>query len=64
MRAEVTNDAAPGSSRARHTARRFRHLTICIALTALAFQQAPGLVVPDTKISASRRGWSSGFGGR
>ncbi|WP_328381126.1 alpha-(1-_3)-arabinofuranosyltransferase [Micromonospora zamorensis] len=59
MRAEVTNDAAPGSSRTRHTARRFRHLTICIALTALAFQQAPGLVVPDTKIdlNVNAAGW-------
>ena len=46
MRAEVANDAAPGSSRSRHTARRFRHLAICIALTALAFQQAPGLGRP------------------
>ncbi|MGW1484183.1 alpha-(1-_3)-arabinofuranosyltransferase [Micromonospora parva] len=59
MRAEVTGGAAPGSSRSRHTARRFRHLVICIALTALAFQQAPGQVVPDTKIdlSVNPAGW-------
>ncbi|MFC0002549.1 alpha-(1-_3)-arabinofuranosyltransferase [Micromonospora siamensis] len=59
MRAEVTNGADPGSSRTRRTARRFRHLTICIALTALAFQQAPGLVVPDTKVdlNVNPAGW-------
>ncbi|MEK8108967.1 hypothetical protein NKG94_37325 [Micromonospora sp. M12] len=38
----MASDAAPGSSRTRHVARRFRHLAICIALTALAFQQVPG----------------------
>ncbi len=59
MRAEVASGAAPGSSRSRHTARRFRHLVICIALTALAFQQAPGQVVPDTKVDlfVNPAGW-------
>ncbi|MET8092539.1 alpha-(1-_3)-arabinofuranosyltransferase [Micromonospora sp. NPDC005220] len=59
MRAEVASGAAPGSSRSRHTARRFRHLVICIALTALAFQQAPGQVVPDTKVdlNVNPAGW-------
>ncbi|MBM0205501.1 DUF3367 domain-containing protein [Micromonospora sp. STR1s_5] len=59
MRAEVASGAAPGSSRSRHTARRFRHLVICIALTALAFQQAPGQVVPDTKVdlNVNPTGW-------
>ncbi|MCO1596875.1 alpha-(1-_3)-arabinofuranosyltransferase [Micromonospora sp. RHAY321] len=59
MRAEVTSGAGPGSSRTRRTARRFRHLAICIALTALAFQQAPGQVVPDTKVdlSINPAGW-------
>ncbi|MET8310451.1 alpha-(1-_3)-arabinofuranosyltransferase [Micromonospora sp. NPDC005173] len=59
MRADVTDGAAPGSSRTRRTARRFRHLTICIALTALAFQQAPGQIVPDTKVdlSINPAGW-------
>ncbi|MGW5561004.1 alpha-(1-_3)-arabinofuranosyltransferase [Micromonospora sp. NPDC003944] len=59
MRAEVAEGAATGSSRSRHTARRFRHLVICIALTALAFQQAPGQVVPDTKVdlNVNPAGW-------
>ncbi|MEU4400485.1 alpha-(1-_3)-arabinofuranosyltransferase [Micromonospora orduensis] len=59
MRAEVTGGVAPASSRTRRTARRFRHLTICIALTALAFQQAPGQVVPDTKVdlNVNPAGW-------
>ncbi|MFC4019332.1 alpha-(1-_3)-arabinofuranosyltransferase family protein [Micromonospora sp. GCM10011542] len=59
MRAEVTSGAGPGSSRTRRTARRFRHLTICIALTALAFQQAPGQIVPDTKVdlNVNPAGW-------
>ncbi|MBQ1022228.1 DUF3367 domain-containing protein [Micromonospora sp. D93] len=59
MRAEVASGAAPGSSRSRHTARRFRHLVICIALTALAFQQVPGQVVPDTKVdlNVNPAGW-------
>ncbi|NJP34968.1 alpha-(1-_3)-arabinofuranosyltransferase [Micromonospora thermarum] len=57
MRAEVTDGAVP--SRTRRTARRFRHLTICIALTALAFQQDPGQVVPDTKVDLNLNpaGW-------
>ena len=59
MRAEVTNGAGPGSSRTRRTARRFRHLAICIALTALAFQQDPGQIVPDTKVdlNVNPAGW-------
>ncbi|MDG4761466.1 alpha-(1-_3)-arabinofuranosyltransferase [Micromonospora sp. WMMD710] len=59
MRAEVTGGVAATSSRSRRTARRFRHLTICIALTALAFQQAPGQVVPDTKVdlNVNPAGW-------
>ncbi|MEU8423434.1 alpha-(1-_3)-arabinofuranosyltransferase [Micromonospora sp. NPDC048835] len=59
MRAEVAEGATPESSRSRHTARRFRHLVICIALTALAFQQAPGQVVPDTKVdlNVNPAGW-------
>ncbi|WCN81365.1 alpha-(1-_3)-arabinofuranosyltransferase [Micromonospora sp. LH3U1] len=59
MRAEVASGTAPGSSRTRHTARRFRHLVICIVLTALAFQQAPGQIVPDTKVdlNVNPAGW-------
>ncbi|MER7892010.1 alpha-(1-_3)-arabinofuranosyltransferase [Micromonospora sp. NPDC094482] len=59
MRAEVTNGGDRGSSRTRRTARRFRHLAICIALTALAFQQAPGEIVPDTKVdlNVNPAGW-------
>ncbi|MDG4806747.1 alpha-(1-_3)-arabinofuranosyltransferase [Micromonospora sp. WMMD1120] len=59
MRAEVAAGVAPNSRRTRHIARRFRHLTICIALAALAFQQAPGQVVPDTKVdlNVNPAGW-------
>ncbi|MEW2384933.1 alpha-(1-_3)-arabinofuranosyltransferase [Micromonospora sp. NPDC047707] len=59
MRAEVTDATDPGLSRTRRNARRFRHLTICIALSALAFQQEPGLIVPDTKVdlNVNPAGW-------
>ncbi|WP_235437442.1 alpha-(1-_3)-arabinofuranosyltransferase family protein, partial [Micromonospora sp. RV43] len=66
MRADGTTTSPTGTDtparetgRARQTARRFRHLTICLALTALAFQQAPGQVVPDTKVdlNVNPAGW-------
>ncbi|MGN9813224.1 alpha-(1-_3)-arabinofuranosyltransferase [Micromonospora sp. BQ11] len=59
MGAEVTNGAGRGSSRTRRTARRFRHLAICIALTAVAFQQDPGQIVSDTKVdlNVNPAGW-------
>ncbi|NYF55853.1 arabinofuranan 3-O-arabinosyltransferase [Micromonospora purpureochromogenes] len=45
--------------RTRRNARRFRHLAVCIVLSALAFQQDPGLTVPDTKVdlNVNPAGW-------
>lgn len=59
MRAEVTSDAGARPRRARRLDRGFRHLAICVVLTALAFQQAPGLIVPDTKVdlNVNPAGW-------
>ncbi|MEH1028079.1 alpha-(1-_3)-arabinofuranosyltransferase [Micromonospora profundi] len=59
MRAEVSEPTAVESGRSRRTARRFRHFAICIALTAIAFQQAPGQIVPDTKVdlNVNPAGW-------
>ncbi|MCM0674918.1 alpha-(1-_3)-arabinofuranosyltransferase family protein [Micromonospora phytophila] len=59
MRAEVTTGTESTGRRTRRTARRFRHLVICIALSALAFQQEPGLTVPDTKVdlNVNPAGW-------
>ncbi|MFC4146839.1 alpha-(1-_3)-arabinofuranosyltransferase [Micromonospora mangrovi] len=59
MRAEATTDNEPVGRRTRRTARRFRHLVVCIVLTALAFQQAPGLTVMDTKVdlNVNPAGW-------
>ncbi|NYT92666.1 alpha-(1-_3)-arabinofuranosyltransferase family protein [Salinispora sp. H7-4] len=59
MRAEVTSGAGARPNRARRLNQRFRHLAICVVLTALAFQQAPGLIVPDTKVdlNVNPAGW-------
>lgn len=59
MRAEVTTGTEPTGSRTARSTRRFRHLTVCIALFALAFQQAPGLTVADTKVdlNVNPAGW-------
>lgn len=59
MRAEVTSGAGARPNRARRLDQRFRHLAICVVLTALAFQQAPGLIVPDTKVdlNVNPAGW-------
>ncbi|MEU9738297.1 alpha-(1-_3)-arabinofuranosyltransferase family protein [Micromonospora chersina] len=59
MRAEATRDSGPVGRRTRHVTRRFRHVAVCIVLSALAFQQEPGLTVPDTKVdlNVNPAGW-------
>lgn len=59
MRAEVTSGAGARPNRAQRLDQRFRHLAICVVLTGLAFQQAPGLIVPDTKVdlNVNPAGW-------
>ncbi|WP_018254756.1 alpha-(1-_3)-arabinofuranosyltransferase [Salinispora mooreana] len=59
MRAEVTSGAGTQPNRSRRLDQKFRHLAICVVLTALAFQQAPGLIAPDTKVdlNVNPAGW-------
>ncbi|WP_019901660.1 alpha-(1-_3)-arabinofuranosyltransferase [Salinispora arenicola] len=59
MRAEVTSGSGRRPNRTRRLDRSFRHLAVCVVLTALAFQQAPGLIVPDTKVdlNVNPAGW-------